>query len=540
MMTPLPVMTKMVYRGLKLVIVLLISAGALGLTDGHDGQAKGPAVLAKCAVCHRPDERGRLSRIAFQRKTPEGWQQTVRRMVRLHGLSISVDEAKAVIKYLSDHQGLAPAEVRPIVYDLERRDIIERIPDEAVRSACVRCHSFARIAAQRRTAEEWRKLKTFHLALFPTLVYQMRQIDWPTVADRAITYLAEHYPFNTKAWRRWSKKTEIAGRWMIVGHHPGRGDFFGDVDIRSLGNDHFETRQRIVFVDGQRIERTGRAIVYAGFAWRGSSRAPDGPKIKEVLHLSEDGQMLVGRWFQAAHDQIGADVTLYRKTRQPLVLGLSVRSLRAPASRQRVTIYGANFPSTLTSDEIDFGPGVIVHRIENRRSDELSIILDVRADAPDGQRRVRVGEALSHAHLAIYHRIDYITVVPSLGLARLGGIKMPKQHQQFEALAFTNGPDGLPRTSDDVALGPVSAKWSLAEDTTDPNDDDVKFVGTIDPSGLFTPATDGPNPARRKSNNNTGQVWVVATYTPEGAEPPLTARAKLIVTVPRFIEWEIR
>lgn len=539
-MTHRPLMMKSLLDGLKLVVVLLICAGVLGLTHDHGDQAKVPVVLTKCAVCHRPDERGRLSRIAFQRKTPEGWQQTVRRMIRLHGLSISVDEAKAVVKYLSDHQGLAPAEVRPIAYDLERRDITERIPDEAVRLACVRCHSFARIAAQRRTVEEWRKLKTFHLAVFPTLVYQMRQIDWPAVADRAIAYLAEHYPFDTAAWRRWPKKAEIAGRWMIVGHQPGRGDFFGDMDIRPLGEDQFETHQRVVFVDGQRMERTGRAIVYAGFAWRGSSQAPDGQKIKEVLHLSEDGQTFVGRWFQATHDQIGADVTLYRKTHQMLILGLSVRSLRAPTSGKRVTIYGANFSSALAPEDIDFGPGIVVRRIEHLHPDELTVVLDVRVDAPDRERHVRIGEASSHARVAVYHRIDYITVVPPLGLARLGGIKMPKQHQQFEALAFTNGPDGLPKTSDDVALGPVSAKWSLAEDTTDPNDDDVKFVGTIDQSGLFTPATDGPNPARRKSNNNTGQVWVVATCTPEGARQPLTARAKLIVTVPRFIEWEIR
>jgi quinohemoprotein amine dehydrogenase len=71
----------------------------------------------------------------------------------------------------------------------------------------------------------------------------------------------------------------------------------------------------------------------------------------------------------------------------------------------------------------------------------------------------------------------------------------------------------------------------------------VKFVGTIHPTtGLFTPNVDGPNPKRTGSRNNVGDVYAVATYTPEpvgdAAAKTLRARAHLLVTVPLYMIWE--
>lgn len=70
------------------------------------------------------------------------------------------------------------------------------------------------------------------------------------------------------------------------------------------------------------------------------------------------------------------------------------------------------------------------------------------------------------------------------------------------------------------------------------DDDDIQYVGTLDQSGRFEPALDGPNPARTGSRNNVGDVWVVATYTPPGTTESLRARAHLIVTVPLYMRWE--
>jgi quinohemoprotein amine dehydrogenase len=85
----------------------------------------------------------------------------------------------------------------------------------------------------------------------------------------------------------------------------------------------------------------------------------------------------------------------------------------------------------------------------------------------------------------------------------------------------------------------VNATWGLEEYGVTYDDDDVKFVGAISPTGLFTPNVDGPNPARTSSRNNIGDVWVVASYQAPGKTPrALKARALLIVTVPLYVKFQ--
>src|SRR5512145_1635090 len=76
-------------------------------------------VRKACGTCHRPDEKGQLSRISFQRNTPEGWQNQIQRMAALNGLSIDPATARQVVKYLSDHLGLAPEEAKPAAWEVE-------------------------------------------------------------------------------------------------------------------------------------------------------------------------------------------------------------------------------------------------------------------------------------------------------------------------------------------------------------------------------------------------------------------------------------
>ena len=132
------------------------------------------------------------------------------------------------------------------------------------------------------------------------------------------------------------------------------------------------------------------------------------------------------------------------------------------------------------------------------------------------------------------------------GVPRLG---IPDLLFTDASLGITNpgkgrvGPDGKPDTGDDIDLGLVSATWSLEEFTATYGDDDLKFVGEIDPwSGRFIPNIDGPNPERKGSRNNVGDVYAVATYTPPGADgkspKPLRARAHLLVTVPLYMRFE--
>jgi quinohemoprotein amine dehydrogenase len=170
----------------------------------------------------------------------------------------------------------------------------------------------------------------------------------------------------------------------------------------------------------------------------------------------------------------------------------------------------------------------------------LTVEVDVAADARIGPRDLSLAGSTKSAALVVYSKIDGIKVSPQAGMARLGGAAFPARPEQFEARAYSNGPDGKPGSADDLDLGPVEARWSIEEYTATFKDDDILFVGEIAQSGLFTPNIDGPNPKRSGNRNNVGDVWVVATYTPAGADPAaksLRARAHLLVTVPIYMDW---
>jgi quinohemoprotein amine dehydrogenase len=153
-----------------------------------------------------------------------------------------------------------------------------------------------------------------------------------------------------------------------------------------------------------------------------------------------------------------------------------------------------------------------------------------------------VGRSVLPNAFAVYDKVDFIQVTPGSALARLGGgsATHPKGYQQFEAMAYANGADGKPHTADDVELGPVDAAWSVEEFMAVFGDDDKNFVGNLSDTALFTPASDGPNPERKFSRNNYGDVWIVATAKNEKDKDgkPLSSRSYLVVTVPTYINWD--
>jgi quinohemoprotein amine dehydrogenase len=234
---------------------------------------------------------------------------------------------------------------------------------------------------------------------------------------------------------------------------------------------------------------------------------------------------------------------LDRVAGETIVFGTDVQALRAGAAGQQVKIYGLNLPASVQAGQVDLGPGVTVARVVSAAPEALTVAVDVAAAAAPGSRDLFVAGAARSAALAIYRRIDRIEVTPEWSMARVGGPIFPKMLSQFEAWAFDNGADGKPDTSDDVKLGLVPATWSLEEYTATYEDDDVKYVGALDArTGLFTPALDGPNTERSGSRNNIGDVWVVASYTPEASDgkpaSALRARAHLLVTVPLYMRWD--
>ena len=114
------------------------AGGATPATETDEGIPVTDALtISKCGTCHAKDDKGNLSRLSWERATPEGWEEAIKRMVRLNGLSIQPAEARSILKYLSTYHGLAPEEAKPVMYLPEHRMVDEtNIPNDVVRGAC--------------------------------------------------------------------------------------------------------------------------------------------------------------------------------------------------------------------------------------------------------------------------------------------------------------------------------------------------------------------------------------------------------------------
>lgn len=556
-------------------------APAKGIPVNHE------ITRSTCGGCHRVDDQGRMSRISYIRMTPEGWQETIKRMMRNHAVAVQPAAARAIVKYLSSNHGLAPEEARPAFYELEKRMVRERVPDEL--QPCIRCHSLGRVLMQRRNRDEWQLLTNMHLAMFPLTEFQAFSVipdpnarqprvvpviesperaldseragpgagpatepprnagpdDFKDPVEKALDYLGKTYPMETPefaAWRANARVPRLEGTWTIEAYLPGKGRGFGQMVIeRDTAADEFKTRATIEFPDGDKMTRTGKAILYAGYSWRGSSTDSDGriantKELREVMMLASDLDTLRGRWYAGAYEEFGPDVILRRARRDPLISGVDTPRLLA-GKAATVKVFGVNFPTDLRAEEVDFGPGV---RVSNVRATTEVVTVDVSvgANAPVGYRDVLIRGVVGRRATAVADRIDYLRVIPEQAMARLGGAgRFPKGYAQFDAIAYHVGADGRSGTADDLELGRVNADWSVEEFRATVNDDDIKYVGRLDAKGFFTPNVEGPNPERNHNTNNYGDVRVVATYTGDGAAKAVKGTAHLVVTVPLYMKW---
>ncbi|MBW3533935.1 MAG: quinohemoprotein amine dehydrogenase subunit alpha [Gemmatimonadetes bacterium] len=506
-------------------------------------------VVRNCARCHTVDSAGRMSRISYLRKTPEGWERSVRRMVSLNGVRLDPAAAREIVRYLADRHGIAPEELRPARWEVERRsdDFDYDGPDD-VEETCIPCHSIGRVLTERRTGDEWRLLMATHRGYYPLVDFQAfydRSPDreGPHPVEKAVAHFTEVFPLETAAWSAWSanvRPPRLEGAWALRGHDRARGPFYDSLDVRPVpgAEGEFTTEARYVFPeDGGSVTRDGRAVVYTGYQWRGRSTAGSDPgnELREVMMIERGWSEMSGRWFTGANDELGVDVTLLRAGAAPVVSGVHPPALEAGSRDAEVRIFGHG----LSGVDVDFGPGVRVSRIEESTPGLLVVRVDVAADAAKGARDLVLQGALRESALVVHDGVDRIEILPRAGMARVGGEAFPKQYERFEAVGFDDGPDGEPETDDDLPLGRVPVEWSLDEYPVTYDDDDILFVGEIDQTGLFTPAVDGPNPERSGERNNIGDVWVLATHTPESApDRTLSARAHLLVTVPLYMRWD--
>lgn len=519
-------------RGIvRLLLPPLIAAAASAGPALAEDAAEAEALLnAKCASCHERQPGGGLSRIAEQRKTPEGWLMTLTRMRLWHGVQLSDGERQTLLRHLADRQGLAPEESAPFRYVLERRRGQVEAPDDAdLATFCARCHSYARVGLQRRDAKDWRKLVHMHLGQWPTIEYQAMSRDrrwWEQAREEIPKRLGEKWPWRTDAWAAWSKRSpaDLAGSWRIAGHQPGKGAYAGRMQVERAA-DGYRVTYALSYSGGDTVAAQGGAVVYTGYEWRGTLSTPAGA-VRQVLAASADGKRMAGRWFMAEEDAIGADMVAVREG-AGAVLAVEPPYLK-PGQTARLTVVGTGM-----TGKLDLGPGVEVVRTVAETSEERVVEVRVAADAAAGPCSVTVGKA--SVPLMIYDRVDSVRVEPPLDVARVGGAGGPVAAlpSQFQAVGYMNGPDGKPGTADDMRIGVMPAAWSLSNfDHEAEKMQDARFGGALDARGLFRPAEAGMNPERGPLLNNFANLKVTATVT-DGAAP-VEGTAHLFVAPQRW------
>jgi len=188
------------------------------------------------------------------------------------------------------------------MYGPERRIHDESgISPEELRAACGKCHALAVPLSWRRSSAEWKEFVNAHAS--------SRGFK-PN--DEVVAFLAKAAPLYNPEWKPSKSRPPsppLAGRWLVTASFPGRGKYYGEMQIDRAGDGDFTTRVNLISVsDGSTISRTGRAVVYGGYAWRGRSGgssstsspddlAPDdlANDAREVMWISADGASAEGR-----------------------------------------------------------------------------------------------------------------------------------------------------------------------------------------------------------------------------------------------------
>jgi quinohemoprotein amine dehydrogenase len=512
-------------------------------------------VRAYCGGCHH-EGAGQFERISSIRKTPEGWAMTLFRMRQVHGLQLEDGVRDSLVRYLADTQGLAPAEAAAGRFALEQRPNAKDLDVGAeINGMCGRCHSLARVSLQRRDEEEWRKLSNTHVGQWPSIEYSAsgRDRPWFQIASGPLpAKLAALYPYSSTAWTAWQKhaSADLAGAWVIVGHVPGGKDFYGTARIDRAAGGDWRANYALTDIDGVAFSGGSKAIVYTGFEWRGSAELGT-RTVREVYAVSEDGNRIQGRWFDAEHAEEGGDWVAVREDGSARILAVWPRAQRTGTASE-VTIVGMGFDAKPAAGSkaalVSFGDGVLVSKVQ-RDAHTIHARIKVATGAAPGQRIVVAGGVGTGAitgtgaatssgtpggagaetvKFAVYAQIDQVDVVPSYAIARVGGGRLAPVSAQFEAMAATRLPGG-----ELLPLGPVAAEWTSAPfDAEAKRTEDEKFAGHFDKRGRFLPGGAGPNTAREYSGDNVGNLAVVAKA--QDGDRAVEGHGHLIVTVQRW------
>lgn len=511
---------------------LLRSAGVLalglaGVLASAPSQAfdRGSLVWNKCTQCHAPDADGRIARVQSLRTTPEEWTVIVDRMRRLHGMPLGAGEMDRLLKELASTQLLTPEEQAKVSYlslwhNSQKVEAPAGPADERFFAACVRCHTAGKIRSYRMTPDAWAKMRDFHLYAIPTVVFQMREMRWIEEADAVLADLAQTLAYDKPSA---PAATRLDGAWRVFGWQPGRGAYRGQVQIKDAGNAEFGLDGTIQHADGMSETFDGEATLYGGTALRTRTRN-NGLDNRGAFIVTGDEAR--GEWHSPAPEFRTSTATWVRDSGAPKLVRV-LPGFLLEGEKTTLTVEGLNLPDPKLA-QVSFG-GAPVKLLSARRVGTDAVQLEVLSSASKlGSARLTLAGA-GTVTLTLAPRIDHIAVTPEVGRARLGmGQHHPAEGVQFEATAYAK--DG----KRSVALGPVPARFRLAEEKTRPDDDDLRWLGAIGAQGSYVPMVDlDPNPARAFRVENSGLVKVLAEYRHGGQTH--RAQAQLAVTLPDVV-----
>lgn len=492
-------------------------------------------VEKSCMGCHAVDQGGKLERIESVRKSPEGWSQTIARMERTHGLTITDEEREQLITDLSRERGLAPEEAEKVQYWLANKPSYAE-PDpknESVAQSCINCHAAGRFEAQRRTEEEWKNLKDFHLVSYPSIYLNHRHMDWPQEADKAIEYLAKNYGVESKVWDQWKgNEYDVSGKWKVVGFQGTKGFYLGESEF-TKADDRYSEKKSVKFLTGQETKQlNGDMKIYTGYMLRSHYKQND-HKINGFYNVTSEN-LIKGDWSYKEDLGISGEETYYKvQTENPEIIHSEPRAWRK-GSVNKVTFYGMNL-NKLEEKDLNLPKGVELTKLTAVSDEQLTAEVKVDKKAESHMFVINGGQAAVHGKFTVYDQADYLKIEPSYGVSRMGGAgPMDKMSIQYVAYAYSHGKDGKKETEDDLKLGPVPAEWSLLPYPEGAEGrDDRPYIGKIAADGLYTPSVEGVNEEREFVQENVGSATVVAKAKVDGKE--LTVKSHHITTVPDYV-----
>lgn len=433
-----------------------------------------------CSGCHQPDDAGRLSRISQQRKTPEGWAMTIQRMEELHGITVS-------------------SQALPLGSADAKRTLVKYLAD-----------------TQGLAPEE---TAGFRYALEQRLDdFEPVDADFKMMCGRC--HSAARVVLQRRTLAEWKHLVHFH-----LGQYPSTEYSAGGRNLDWLPIALNETSPMLAEKYAYESEawekwRKTKKADLSG-EWRISGEQPskgpfEGTMLAKPSGADEYALEFAGAYLRSGEKLSGAG-------RATVYTGYEWRAT--------LTLADKKWQQVLAAGDRD-GLSTLSGRMYERDHPEFGFGLEAISTRTPFMHTAAAGAGAA---------IDRIAVEPSYQVARVGdgGGPIPKEYAVFDAVTWSNGPDGKPETTDDVRIGAVPATWHVEPWHEQAREDrDVDFAGVMDAkTGVFTPGDAGPNPARKYGTNNAGNLKVIATV--KDGDKMLTAEAHLIVTVQRWIHSPI-